>query len=164
MQFPCNQQFISHLGVLGAFYVQVKVFSIPLTKITRNCCNTVSLSHNHLLTVPLSWEFILYAAIHTGYPWGPGVLGLPVLLAHHDHPNKTKFIRLVVHQKKNYAMTLLPIWGGWMMRYQKTLWITADIFLRGGWRGIFQNSVSNTAIRILTWPRLFKGWITLSSG
>ena len=39
----------------------------------------------------------------------PVVLVVPVLLAHHDHPNKTKFIRLVVHQKKNYAMKLLPI-------------------------------------------------------
>lgn len=46
------------------------------------------------------WRYILGILV---------VLGLPVLLAHHDRPNKTKFIALVVNQKTTYTMNLLPI-------------------------------------------------------
>ena len=47
-----------------------------------------------------------------GIPGVLGVLGLSVLLAHHDHPNKTKFMRLVVHQKNNLYYELIAYMRG----------------------------------------------------
>lgn len=66
----------------------MRVLSIPLTKIQE-------------IVLILSLYQDINSSVMLQYILGiPVVLVVPVLLAHHDHPNKTKFIRLVVHQKK----------------------------------------------------------------